>query len=125
MEDVGIFFQHSDNFPALWYMVCPFGILYSLLEYFKVIWYILWPFVLFYGHLVNCPRFGMLYQEKTGNPALMDCVVSNNLIDAFSFTFKKKGDSSFANQARQPSIRYWLILVDQRSQSHRPHFFLK
>jgi hypothetical protein len=38
--------------------------------------YILWPFGIFYGHLVyfvviwyNFPRFGMLYQEKSGNHA--------------------------------------------------------
>jgi hypothetical protein len=37
-------------------------------------WYILWPWGLFYDHLVYfvaiCySRFGMLYQEKSGNPA--------------------------------------------------------
>jgi hypothetical protein len=41
------------------------------------IWYILWTFGTFYGHLVYvlviwniCYNFGMLYQEKSGNPAL-------------------------------------------------------
>jgi hypothetical protein len=29
---------------------------------------ILWPFGIFYGYLVYCSRFGMLYQEKSGNP---------------------------------------------------------
>jgi hypothetical protein len=39
-------------------------------------WSILWPFGLFYSHLVYCMaiwyiffRFGVLYQEKSGNPA--------------------------------------------------------
>jgi hypothetical protein len=32
------------------------------------IWYILWPFGIFYGYLVYFSRFGMLYQEKSGNP---------------------------------------------------------
>jgi hypothetical protein len=40
-------------------------------------WHVLWPFGLFYGrfvylvdvgYLVFFPRFGMLYQEKSGNP---------------------------------------------------------
>jgi hypothetical protein len=45
--------------------------------YFMAIWYILRPFGIFYDHLVYfvvnwCifPRFGMLSQEKPGNPAL-------------------------------------------------------
>jgi hypothetical protein len=36
--------------------------------YFTTIWYILWPFNIFYGPLVYFSRFGMLYQEKSGNP---------------------------------------------------------
>jgi hypothetical protein len=31
--------------------------------------YILRPFSVFYGHLVYFFSFGMLYQEKSGNPA--------------------------------------------------------
>jgi hypothetical protein len=64
-------------FMAIWYF-------YGHLEYFTVILYILWPFGIFCGHLVHFvviwyilrsfwyifPRFGMLYQEKSGNPAL-------------------------------------------------------
>jgi hypothetical protein len=47
------------------------------------IWYVLWPFGMFYGHvvcfmaifgnLIHSPHFGMLYQEKAGNPALDGC----------------------------------------------------
>jgi hypothetical protein len=43
MEDAGIFFEH--------------------LVYFTSNWYILWLFGIF------IPRFSMLYQEKSGNPA--------------------------------------------------------
>jgi hypothetical protein len=46
-----------------------------MLVYFILIWNILLPFDIFYGDLVLCvviwyisPRFGMLYQEKSGNP---------------------------------------------------------
>jgi hypothetical protein len=45
-------------------------IFYSHLEYFRVIRYILWPF----GYVVVIwyifPRFGILCQEKSGNPAM-------------------------------------------------------
>jgi hypothetical protein len=40
------------------------GIFYDHFEYFMTIWYILSQFGIFF------PRFGMLYQEKCGNPAL-------------------------------------------------------
>jgi hypothetical protein len=39
---------------------------YGHLVYF--IWYIVRSFGIFYGHLVYFPRFGMLYQDKSGNP---------------------------------------------------------
>jgi hypothetical protein len=45
MEDVGTFY---------W----PFGIFFGLLVCFMAVWYICWSF----------SRFGMLYQEKSGNP---------------------------------------------------------
>jgi hypothetical protein len=48
MEDVGIFYGHLVYFTAIWYMLLPF-------VYFVVFWYIF-------------PRFGMFYQEKSGNP---------------------------------------------------------
>jgi hypothetical protein len=45
--------------------VCAF---YGRLVYFTAILYILWPFGIFYGYLVYLFRFGMLCQEKSGNP---------------------------------------------------------
>jgi hypothetical protein len=39
------------------------------LVYFKDIWSILLPFGTFYGYLVYFSRFGMMYEEKSGNPA--------------------------------------------------------
>jgi hypothetical protein len=41
---------------AIWSILRPLEIFYSHLVYFVVIWYI-------------SPRFGILYQEKSGNPA--------------------------------------------------------
>jgi hypothetical protein len=45
------------------------GILYVRLVYCTAIWHILWPFGTLYFYLVYFSRVGMLYQEKSGNPA--------------------------------------------------------
>jgi hypothetical protein len=47
MEDVGIFYRHLDAFTVLCYMLWTFGIVRG-----------------------NFSRFGILYQEKSGNPGL-------------------------------------------------------
>jgi hypothetical protein len=44
------------------------GILYDHFVYFTAIENMLWSFGIFCGHLVHFPRFGILYQEKSGNP---------------------------------------------------------
>jgi hypothetical protein len=51
VEDVGIFYGHFENYPAIWYFCVH-------LVHFVAIWYIF-------------PRFGILYQEKSGNPGLV------------------------------------------------------
>jgi hypothetical protein len=43
----------------------------------------LWPFGIFYDYLVHFSRFGMLYQEKSGNPA---GVVRQKLLDLVATT---------------------------------------
>jgi hypothetical protein len=48
MEDVGIFYGH--------------------LVHFMVFCYILWTFGMIRGNLVYFSRFGILYQETSGNP---------------------------------------------------------
>jgi hypothetical protein len=48
IENLGIFYDHLVYFTAI-------GNIYGHLVYFVVIWY-------------NSPRFGILYQEKSGNP---------------------------------------------------------
>jgi hypothetical protein len=56
-------------FIAFWSNLRPFGIIFAHLVYFVAIWYVLLPFGgIFYGYLVYFSRFGMLYQEKSGNP---------------------------------------------------------
>jgi hypothetical protein len=44
------------------------GIFYGYFVNFTAIWYILWSIEIRYGNLVCFIRFGMLYQEKSGNP---------------------------------------------------------
>jgi hypothetical protein len=41
---------------------------WKMFIYFMAIWDILWPFGIFYGHLVHFFGFGIMYQEKSGNP---------------------------------------------------------
>jgi hypothetical protein len=44
------------------------GIFCGHLVYCRAIWYILWRFAIFYDNLVHFSRFGMLYEDKSGNP---------------------------------------------------------
>jgi hypothetical protein len=45
------------------------GIFYGDLFHFTVFCYNLWTFGIVHGNLVYFSRFGILYQEKSGNPA--------------------------------------------------------
>jgi hypothetical protein len=58
----------SENFMAIWYILLPFAIFYGHLVYLTAICYILWPLGIFVVHLDKFSRFGILYQEKSGNP---------------------------------------------------------
>jgi hypothetical protein len=53
MEKVGIFFDHLEYITAIWNIQWPFGKLVAM-------WYIF-------------TRFGMLCQEKSGNPVRGEC----------------------------------------------------
>jgi hypothetical protein len=44
------------------------GTFYDHLEYFRAIWYNLCPFGIVCGHLVYFPNLVCLDQEKSGNP---------------------------------------------------------
>jgi hypothetical protein len=56
MEDVDIFYK---------WQICLF---YGHFVYLMAIMFILWPFGLFAVYLVYFSRFGVLHQEKFGNP---------------------------------------------------------
>jgi hypothetical protein len=57
MEDVGIFYGH--------------------LVHFMVFCYILWKFGIVRGNLVYISSFGILYQEKSGNPDPQSVRIAN------------------------------------------------
>jgi hypothetical protein len=46
------------------------GKFFGNLVYFTAISYILWSFCIFCGHFGIFPHFGMLYEEKSGNPGI-------------------------------------------------------
>jgi hypothetical protein len=67
-----VYFQTKNpNLGKFWRVL-----LWKILLYFITIWpayftaigTILWPFDIFCGNLVYIPRFGILYQDKSGNP---------------------------------------------------------
>jgi hypothetical protein len=70
IEEGGMFYCHLVYFTAIWPILLPFGLFYCHLVYFTAIWQILCPFGIFHGCLVYFSRFGMLFQEKSGNPDL-------------------------------------------------------
>jgi hypothetical protein len=51
----GLTMEDAGNFLDIWSILRPFDIFYGHLVCFLVIWYIF-------------PHFGILYQEKSGNP---------------------------------------------------------
>jgi hypothetical protein len=51
IEDIGILYGHLVYFTTIWYI-------FGHLVYFMIIWHVYFS------------RFGMLYQEKSGNPGL-------------------------------------------------------
>jgi hypothetical protein len=68
-----VWFQTKDpNLGKFWRVL-----LWKILVFFMTIWSILRPFEIFYGHFIYFvviwyifPCFGILDQEKSGNPAL-------------------------------------------------------
>jgi hypothetical protein len=69
-------------------------ILYGHLEYFTVIWYILWPFSNVVVIWYIFPRFGILCEEKSGNPAYNDKIFSTCQKLSFANNGKFNGDKA-------------------------------
>jgi hypothetical protein len=69
--------SHLGLFLGIWNGKCcynfanilwPFGIFYEHLVHILTIWYILWSFGVFLAIWNTFPVFGILCQEKSGNP---------------------------------------------------------
>jgi hypothetical protein len=58
-------------------------IFYGHLEYNTAIWDVLCPFGTFYAHLVHFSGFGILCQEKSGNPGAKDTKVIKHIKNFF------------------------------------------
>jgi hypothetical protein len=93
MENLGIFYDHLVYFTAIGNILWPLGIYYGHLVYFMVIWYIF-------------PRFGILYQEKSGNPAArIGWVAAQEKKPSNNFLAQKKFSSFFfASDKKNQSI---------------------
>jgi hypothetical protein len=63
----GLFSNQNPNLGKFWRE--DVGIFYGQLVHFTVFCYILWTFGKVRGNLVYFTRFGILYLEKSGNPA--------------------------------------------------------
>jgi hypothetical protein len=74
-------------FMVIWSYLCPF-------EYLVAIWYSLWLFGIF-------SRFGMLYQEKSGNHARDR---GKNLFSALLW-------GRFLKQNSDPELASWIVLL--------------
>jgi hypothetical protein len=85
-------------------MLVPFGLFYCHWKYFMVIWCILWSFGIFF------PRFGILYEEKSGNPAR---VCDSSL--QFFFGLKFRQNCAAAIQPRQTEVDKCSEEVSRRS----------
>jgi hypothetical protein len=75
---LGKFYGHFVYFTAILSILRPFCLFYGHFVYFTAILsilrpfciHILWPFGIFYSHFGIFSRFGMLYQEISGNPGI-------------------------------------------------------
>jgi hypothetical protein len=63
------------------------GTFYGHLVHFTVFCYILWTFGIVRGNLVYFSRLGILYQEKSGNPASGIPQHEQFVVSAFSESF--------------------------------------
>jgi hypothetical protein len=89
---------------AIWSMIRQFGIFCGQLVYFMVIWYIF-------------SRFGMLYQEKSGNPDVDSWVIQTA---SKSTNIKKCIRSSVTRRVLRCSVTRIVLQIDPKSGSKIP-----
>jgi hypothetical protein len=78
MDNVGIFYGYL-------VILLSFGKFCGHLTYLIFIWYILWPLDIFNTYLVYFSRFGLLYQEQSGNPVSATKSDKKKVEDRFPF----------------------------------------
>jgi hypothetical protein len=61
-------FKPNPNFGTFLKPLEHFDIFYDHMVYFVAICFILWQFGICYGNSLYYPHFGILHQEKSGNP---------------------------------------------------------
>jgi hypothetical protein len=81
MDNVGIFYGYL-------VILLSFGKFCGHLTYLIFIWYILWPLDIFNTYLVYFSRFGLLYQEQSGNPVSATKSDKKKLRTVFLFMFE-------------------------------------
>jgi hypothetical protein len=62
--------------------------------YFMAIWNILRTFVIFYDHLVHFSGFGIMYHEKSGNPAFDSLYSAKNYSAKYKVCIQRISASS-------------------------------
>jgi hypothetical protein len=93
MEDVGMFYGHSVYFTANWWMLCPFGM------------YIFWSF-----DIRIFSNFGILYEEKSGNPALSWSISQLKIRSIGSGTYAMFLNNLYAKKSTFLSLLNQIIL---------------
>jgi hypothetical protein len=88
------------------------GIFYGHLEYFTAIWYILWPF----GNLLyNFPLFGILCEEKSGNPGSIGSNVAAYKDLEWTKQIEKRAFESMQKKCILLDIYYFRSILTQTS----------
>jgi hypothetical protein len=77
----GTFCVYLVHFVFIWYILCLFGTFCVYLVHFVFIWYILCLFGTFCVHLVHFSGFGIMYQEKSGNPVWKTVFMHQHVCD--------------------------------------------
>jgi hypothetical protein len=76
-----VYFQtENSNLDIFWKALeSKFLIYFMALGIFMVIWYKLWLFWYILWYLIHFPRFGMLYQKKSGNPVVIATLIRRDV----------------------------------------------
>jgi hypothetical protein len=68
------------------------------------IWNILWRLGIFYDHLVHFVSFGIMYQEKSGNPDLVSLFSTHIFCGAEEGQSSSRKEAAFSIRRALPSL---------------------